>query len=400
MKIIYITQHFPPEIGAAPGRAFEMSSNLAELGHDLHILTSFPNHTTTSAMFKKEMAGKLTIYRSFQVKDKKKSSLNRLANYFSFAFTSFVTGLFVRKPDVVYATSPQLFQAFAGYLLSKVHRTKFVFEVRDLWVDFAEVLGQFNNKKLLTLARKLERFLYRNADQIVVVTEGYKERLMELGFPGEKITIIPNGVNPEDIIEPKAEKDIRKEYGIPDDAFLLIYTGNIGAAQSLSTIVEAAERLQSLDPSIYFLFIGEGVEKEKLVQQAKNHRLTNILFLKGVPKKELESVYANADMGIVSLKDEPLFTITIPSKIFDYMAMGVPVLVGVDGETRRIVEQSDAGFFFKPENSQSFIETVLNAKEKHREFPSMKDRMRESLMKDYNRKILAVKLSDAFKKFS
>lgn len=395
MKIIYITQHFPPEIGAAPGRAFEMSSNLAELGHDLHILTSFPNNTTSSTFFKKEKMDNLNVYRSYQVKDRKSSSLNRLFNYFSFSLTSFISGLFIKKPDIIYATSPQLFQAFTGLILSKFHRSKFVFEVRDLWVDFAEVLGQFKNKKLLSLARKLERFLYEQADEIVVVTEGYKQKLIELGISDQKIIVIPNGVNPTDIKKPELSIDIRSQYSIPWDSYLIIYTGNMGAAQDLSTVVDAAAILQEKDSSLFFLFIGEGVEKHKLMKTASDNNLQNIRFLKSKPKKELESIYAEADLGIVCLKENPLFRITIPSKIFDYMAMGVPTLVGVDGETRRIVEKSQSGFYYKPEDIQSFIEAVIKARQS-KVLPEMRESMRETLLKDYNRKSLAKKLSETF----
>ncbi|MCP3740149.1 glycosyltransferase family 4 protein [Rossellomorea sp. BNER] len=393
MRIIYVSQHFPPEIGAAQGRAFDMSSNLMELGHDLHILTSFPNNIKSNKFFEKKKTNKLNIYRSISIKDTKSSSIRRLANYISFAISSFISGLRVRKPDIVYATSPQLFQGLTGYFLSKIHRTKFVFEVRDLWVDFAEILGQFQNKRLLNLARKLERFLYKKADHIVVVTNGYKDKLISLGIPETKISVIYNGVNPSDIKSPTRKIDIKEQYNIPKDSFLVLYAGNIGAAQGLKTVVNAARKVNQIDSSIFFLFIGEGVEKDALVKQANDFNLTNILFIDSLPKKELESFYYETDVGIVSLKKQPLFEITIPSKLFDYMAMGVPTLVGVDGETREIVEKNNAGLFFEPENDEDFIRALLEAKNNQNALSHMKKSMQYHLSDNFNRKKLAKKLN-------
>lgn len=394
MKIVYITQHFPPEIGAAQGRAYDMSSNLSKLGHDLHVLTTFPNQYSTRKLYTKEKIKDLKVYRSFRIKDTKTSSLRRLANYLSFMISSIFSGLLVRKPDIIYATSPQLFQGVTGYVLSRLHRAKFVFEIRDLWVDFAELLGQFNNKKLLNLARRLEKFLYNKADLIVVVTKGYKTRLIEQGVPENKIIVIPNGVDPSSIKPFKKDHKIKKEYGI-EDKFLVLYTGNIGAAQGLHSILSAAEQLKN-DPTVFFMFIGEGVEKAALKQQASASQLNNVLFLDSKKKDELTAFYNAADIGIVSLKRHPLFEITIPSKVFDYMAVSLPVLIGVDGEAREIVENHQAGFFFEPENPADFIRALKYAQSKQENLQKIRNNLQHKLLMSYNRETLAKELSDAF----
>ncbi|KKI89240.1 hypothetical protein WQ54_27145 [Bacillus sp. SA1-12] len=393
MKIVYITQHFPPEIGAAQGRAYDMSKNLSILGHDLLVLTSFPNSSSTNKLFKKETINDLKVYRSFRIKDTKTSSIRRLANYLSFMISSTFSGLLAKKPDIIYATSPQLFQGVTGYLLSRIHRAKFVFEVRDLWVDFAELLGQFNNKKLLNLARKLETFLYKKADLIVVVTNGYKSRLIEQGIPEQKIIVIPNGVDPSSIKPYKKDPAIKKEYGI-EDKFLVLYTGNIGAAQGLQTVIAAAEQLKD-DPSVFFLFIGEGVEKAALKQQAEVSQLKNILFLDSKKKDELTAFYHAADIGIVSLKKHPLFEITIPSKVFDYMAVSLPVLIGVDGEAREIVEKNQAGFYFEPENTADFLRVLIYAQSQQDKLQQIRPELPNKLLMSFNRKTMAEELSEA-----
>ena len=395
MKIIYITQHFPPEIGAAQGRAYDMSSNLSQLGHDLHVLTTFPNSQPTKKVFKKEKVNDLTVYRSFRIRDTKTSTLRRLANYLSFMLSSCLSGLFVKKVDIVYATSPQLFQGVTGYFLSRIHKAKFVFEIRDLWVDFAELLGQFKNKKLLNLARKLENFLYNKADHIIVVTHGYKKRLIDLGIKEDKITVIPNGVNPSSLnqLVRNHPNSVKQQYAI-EDKFLVLYAGNIGAAQGLDTIISAAEQLKH-DPSIVFMFIGEGVEKQTLMERARTLQLSNVIFIDSKKKEELANYYDAADIGIVSLKKHPLFEITIPSKVFDYMSMSIPVLIGVDGEAREIVEKHHAGFYFEPENPTDFIHALKHAQSKPDELNEIKRNVKQELLQSFNRETQAKELSEA-----
>lgn len=397
MKIVYITQHFPPEIGAAQGRAYDMSSNLANLGHDVHVLTTFPNSKPIKKVFKKEKVNQLTVYRSFRIRDTKTSSIRRLANYLSFMVSSCLSGLFIKKPDVIYATSPQLFQGVTGYFLSKVHKTKFVFEIRDLWVDFAELLGQFENKKLLNLARKLESFLYKKADHIIVVTQGYKQRLIDQGIPEEKVTVIPNGVNPNTLNQVTAPQtlSVKQQFNL-ENKFLVLYAGNIGAAQGLDTIISAAEQLKD-DTSITFMIIGEGVEKQSLIDRAKSLKLTNILFVDSKKKEELISYYEAADIGIVSLKKHPLFEITIPSKVFDYMSMSTPVLIGVNGEAREIVEKHHAGFYFEPENPDDFIKALKYAQTHPDELKDIRLNVKHELLQSFNRETQAIELSDTLR---
>jgi len=392
MKIVYITQHFPPEIGAAQGRAYDMSSNLSQLGHDVHVLTTFPNSKAINKVFKKEKLNKLTVYRSFRIRDTKTSSVRRLANYLSFMVSSAITGVKVKKPDVIYATSPQLFQGVTGYFLSRIHRAKFVFEIRDLWVDFAELLGQVKNKPLLNLARKLESFLYKKADHIIVVTHGYKQRLINLGIHDKKITVIPNGVNPKSIPASKSASQIKQQYDI-EGKFLVLYAGNMGAAQGLETIILAADKLKD-DPSVVFMFIGDGVEKQSLKDKAASLGLSNVIFSDSQSKNKLVSYYEACDIGIVSLKKHPLFEITIPSKVFDYLSMSTPVLIGVDGEARKIVEDLHSGFYFEPENPDDFIRALKYAQNNPNELEKMKQSAKRKLLQTFNREAQAKELSE------
>lgn len=395
MNIVYISQHFPPEIGAAQGRAFDMAYFLAEEGNQVTMLTTFPNDRGTPQLFKKETIQGINVRRSFRIKDTKKSSMRRLANYFSFMASSILSGVFIKRQDIIYATSPQLFVGVSGYVLSKIHRAKFVFEVRDLWVDFAEVLSQFNNKRLLNLARKLEMFLYKKADMIVTVTYGYKERLITLGIPADKIKVVTNGVNPILLHQEQTTNiDIKEKYELTNK-FIILFAGNIGAAQGLDVLLDAALKIKN-NKDIQFVLIGDGVEKERLKREADNLQLDNILILNSMPRSQLLDYYRAADVCLISLKKHPLFEITIPSKVFDCMGMNKPVLIGVDGEARTIIEDSNAGLYFKPEDSEDLVEKINILFHNPTLLANMKRDMKETVLKRYNRRELAKGLSKTF----
>lgn len=395
MNIIYISQHFPPEIGAAQGRAYEMSKNLVELGHEVSMLTTFPNHKKIYKLFKKEIMDGIKVYRSFRIRDTKKSAFRRLANYFSFMVTSIITGIFLKKPDIVYASTPQLFLGVSGYVLSRIHRTKFVLEIRDLWVDFAEILGQIKNKKLLYLAKRLERFLIKKADLLVVVTNGYKQRLIDLGYPSEKIVVITNGVDPDTLPNRKRNRNSLQIQEDIKNQFVILYAGNIGAAQGLDLIIDVAVELKKTNLPFLFILIGDGVAKETLISKAHQHSLDNIIFLDSMTKEELLSYYDIADLGLVILKNHPLFSITIPSKLFDYMAVNTPILIGVDGEARKIVEEHQIGYFFQPGNKEALIAVLKEAYKEKENLDEMRKRLYPTMEKHFNRKTLARELEQA-----
>lgn len=397
MKVLYISQHFPPEIGAAQARAFDMAMNLQNEGCDVSVVTAFPNHTASRKLFKKENHSGLKVFRTFVVQDTKKSSLRRMMNYLTFMVSSIIGGLLVRKPKVIYATTPQLFSGVSGYVLSRLKRAKFVLEVRDLWVDFAEILKQINNKHMLKLAKKLEGFLFNKADHIIVVTHGYKRYLVERGIAPEKIDVITNGVDPSktEAINPESGRAVREEYGL-EDKFILLYAGNLGVAQGLETVLEAAERLKNT-PSITFILIGEGAEKQRLLDFKQEKDLHNVLILDSRAKHELEGFYSAADLCLVMLKNHPLFEITIPSKLFDCLAMNKPVLLGVGGESKEIVENLNAGLYFEPENAASLTDVVVQAANDPSILRALEKDIRNKMLLTYNRQKLSKNLAELLK---
>ncbi|WP_054637695.1 glycosyltransferase family 4 protein [Thalassobacillus sp. C254] len=393
MKILYLSQHFPPEIGAAQGRAYDMAKNLVKEGHEVTVLTTFPNHEKNRSLFKKETKEGIEVRRSFRFQDTKKSSKARLANYFSFMFSSIISGLLVRKTDAVYASSPHLFTAASGYILSRLLRKPFILEVRDLWVDFAKILSQFSNPLLLKWARKLENFLYQKAEHIITVTHGYKEHLIKQGVDGRKINVVTNGVDIEDIQSAASEEkeEIRKKHELGND-LVVLYAGNMGAAQGLDVVLDAANILGP-EAEVTFCFIGEGVEKDPLKAKADFEHIPNLLFLDSMNKEELMPYYQAADLCLVTLKNHPLFHITIPSKVFDCMAAGKPVLIGVGGEATDIVLENEAGIAFEPGNAEELAEAVDKAVKNREWIKELESNVTEVVKQKYNRRILAKKLS-------
>lgn len=402
MRILYVSQHFPPETGAAQGRAYDFARLLVTRGHDVTVLTGMPNYPT--GIIPPEYRGKLVVresldgikvIRTFLIPDTKKNAAVRLGNYLSFFMSSTLYGCFQGKPDVVYATVPQLFVGLAGFLLAKRFRSRFALEVRDLWVDFAEMLGEIHNPTVLQAARRLETFLYRRADPIIVVTKGYKDVIASRIGRSNRIHVIPNGVDPS-MLQPQPKTNwIRDRYSA-HDKFVVAYAGNVGLAQNIQTIIDAGEMLRDR-PDVLFLIIGEGADRKRLKEYAESKRISNVIFVEQQTRRQVQEFLAAADALIVILKDHPLFRVTIPSKLFDYMAMERPILAGVDGEVRRIVEEANAGIYFDSEDPSALVQAILQL----RSNPAIADNYgrngREYVLRHYNRVKMVESLEQALR---
>lgn len=363
LRILYVTQHFPPETGAAQARAYNMSTHLIRFGHEVTVLTGFPNYPTgiipaeyRGRKFMRETIDGVDVVRTFLVPDTKKNSPVRILNYSSFMVSSIMRGSFLARPDLVFATVPPLPVGLSGYLLSRRYRVPFVLEMRDLWVDFAGILGEIRQRSVLNFAKRLEAFLLRRADRIIVVTQGYKERLVDSGIPADKIGVVTNGTDPN-VFRPGPKQNwVRDEFGLTGK-FVVTYAGNLGLAQQVDTLILAAKEFQ-LDPRVHFLVIGEGVERAKLQAMANRLGLSNVTFVPQQPRNRVVDFLSASDALVVILRNNPLFHITIPSKVFDYLAMGRPILIGVDGEARRIVEQAGAGVYFDPDDPRHLAKLI------------------------------------------
>ena len=369
VKILYVSQYFPPEMGAPGARASELARHWVAEGHGVSVVTGFPNHPT--GVVPPEYHKKLrrlvlneswhgaNVIRTWLWPLPNRKAYERILNYSSFCFSSAITGLFADRPDVVVASSPQLLVALSGWWLARWKGAPFVFEVRDLWPESLTAVGMADSSSLLHRGLAgIAGFLYRNCDHIVVVTPAFKEHLVQhWRVPPGKISVVENGVE-TDVFAPQNAAAVRKELGA-DGKFLISYIGTIGMAHGLETFLQAARRLQRSNPEVMFLVLGEGSDKERVVERARSLGLSNIRFVGQQSRAAIPGYICASDACVVLLKKSALFKTVIPTKMLEYMACGVPVILGVDGQSRKILEEAQAGIYFEPENAIDLAEAVL-----------------------------------------
>ena len=370
MKILYVSQYFPPEMGAPSARASELCRHWARMGHDATVLTGFPNHPTGVVpeewrarlrhLHYTETIDGVRVVRTWLWPLPNRKAHERILNYASFCVSAAVSGLFLKKPDVVIATSPQLLCALSGWWLAWWKRVPFVFEVRDLWPESLAAVGAGSEGSMLhrTLAA-IAGFLYRHAHRIVVVAPAFKDHLIRYwNVPAAKISIVENGVETDLFRLDPAAPEVRKKLKL-EDRFLICYIGTMGNAHGLDTLIAAAKELQTALPSATFLLIGEGADKERIVELAAASGLTNLMFLGQQPRETIPSYVSASDLCLVMLKKTELFKTVIPTKLLEYMACERPVVVAVDGQARKIIEEAGAGVFVEPEDSRALVEAIV-----------------------------------------
>jgi glycosyltransferase involved in cell wall biosynthesis len=368
MKILYVSQYFPPEMGAPAARAAELSRHWARAGHDITVLTGFPNHPTGvvppeyRSQFRRfvlrEKVEGVNVVRTWLLPFPNRKAHERMLNYSSFCASSAITGLFLPQPDVVIASSPQLLVGLSGWWLARSKRVPFVFEVRDLWPESLAAVGMGNsNSSLHRILGKIAGFLYRRADHIVVVSPAFVDHLVERWrVPREKISIIENGVE-TDLFAPGTGAEMRRELNA-ENKFVVSYIGTIGMAHGLDTIIAAAAQLRDTNPEIVFLILGEGADKDRMVTLARERALTNLRFVDQQPREKIPACIAASDACLVLLKKSDVFKTVIPTKMLEFMSCARPVILGVEGQARSILEEARAGVTIEPENSAALANAI------------------------------------------
>jgi colanic acid biosynthesis glycosyl transferase WcaI len=370
VKILYISQYFPPEMGAPAARASELSRHWAQAGHEVTVLTGFPNHPTGVVpaeyrsrfrhLVARENVGGVDVVRTWLLPFPNRKAYERMLNYSSFCISAATTGLFVSRPDVVIASSPQLLVGLSGYWLARCKRTPFVFEVRDLWPESLVAVGMGSeNSRLHRSLAKISGFLYRNSEHVVVVSPAFKSHLVKhWQTPPDKISIVENGVETELFSPLNTDPDLRRKLGA-EGKFVVCYIGTMGMAHGLDTLLEAAVQLQHKAPQVLFILVGEGADKARLVQLAESRGLTNVRFIDQQAREKIPAYICASDACLVLLKKTDLFKTVIPTKMLEFMSCARPVILGVDGQARKIVEDANAGIFVEPENPASLAEVVV-----------------------------------------
>ena len=362
MKILFLTDNFPPEVNAPATRTFEHCREWVKQGAEVTVLTCFPNYPTGTAfpgyknqLYKVEYIEGIKVVRLWSYMTANEGFLKRVLDYISFAFMAFCAGLF-KKTDIIVATSPQFFTALAGGALGFFKRIPWIFEVRDLWPESIRAVEAMRTQRILDWLEKLELLLYKKATCVVVVTEAFKENLIRRGIKAHKIEVIKNGVM-LDVYKPQNKnRQLLNKLGLKDK-FVVAYMGTHGMAHKLDFLIESASRIK--DPSVQLVFIGDGAEKAKLMQTIEKRKLPNVTMLDSVTKAEMVDYISITDVALVNLKKSDTFKTVIPSKIFENAAMRKPILLGVEGESQDIVEYYRAGLCFEPENESDFIEKLM-----------------------------------------
>ncbi len=371
MHILFLTDNFPPEVNAPANRTYEHCREWVREGHEVTVITCAPNFPKGEVFegyknrlwYSEEMDG-IRVIRVWTYITANKGKIRRTIDYLSYMVSAIIASPFVKRPDLVIGTSPQFFTAVAGFAVGAMRRIPFVFELRDLWPISIKAVGAMKDGSYaIHMLGKLEMFLYRKAARIISVTNSFAVVLIDRGIDGEKIDVVTNGVDLSRFKSLPKDADLVKRYDL-EGKFVAGYIGTHGMAHALETILDAASEMRKREggKDFRFIFLGHGARKQELVQKARKMNLDNVIFIDTVPRSEVSRYWSLLDASIIHLKKEPTFTTVIPSKLFECMAMGIPILHGVQGESAEIVEQNQVGLTFEPENPQELIERLERLK--------------------------------------
>lgn len=358
MKILFLTDNFPPEVNAPASRTYDHCKEWVRQGVDVTVITCAPNFPKgkvydgyKNKLYQTEIVDGIKVIRVWTYIAANKGFFKRTLDFISFSISSFLAGLF-QKADLIVATSPQFFTALAGRTLSFWKRTPWVMEVRDLWPESIKTVGAMKDNLFIRYFEWEERRCYRSAKKIVVVTDSFRNTLIKRGISAEKIAVVKNGANRSLFLPMPKDAVLKKELQL-ENKFVIGYVGTHGMAHKLDFILKCAKG-QEKNPNVHFILIGDGAEKKHLLEIKEEMQCKNVTMLDSVPKSEVKRYISILDVCLINLRKSPLFTTVIPSKIFENAAMEKPILMGVEGEAQQIVESYGAGVCFEPENESDF----------------------------------------------
>jgi colanic acid biosynthesis glycosyl transferase WcaI len=366
MKILIFTQHFPPETVATGRRALDLAESLTKRGHQVTVITGVPNHPSSlvrpcccAAPGVEVFATGYQVVRVPVFCSTDSRVLYRLLTYASFMLSAAWEGLWQGSADMVLAVSP-LPTGLSAMLIHWVRRAPLVFDLQDIWPDSAMAVGVMRPSPALRLLRRVEHFFYRRCSLIVGITEGFRRYLLGLGISPDRVAVVHNGVDVK-MFEGCNNSDEFSAAHLPGRKFVVGYVGNIGLAQGLETLLDAAATL--VDRPVTFLLTGEGTDKARLQTLAQIRGLTNIKFLDGVPRERVPTILASCDALLLALRRDPLFEVTIPSKLYEYMAAGKPILCSVDGEAASLVATAQCGLPVAPSDGAALAAAIRKLSE-------------------------------------
>lgn len=399
MKILFLTDNFPPEVNAPASRTFDHCKAWVKAGVDVTVITCAPNFPQgvvypgyRNKLFQKEVMEGIEVIRVWSYIVPNKGFVKRTLDYISYSVSSFIAGLFV-KADVIIATSPQFFTALSGRALAWWKRKPWIMEVRDLWPESIKTVGAMQDSWIIRYFEWQEMRCYRSARKIVVVTDSFKRTLVERGVAEDKIEVVKNGVDRSLFMPKEKDGELLERLGLKGKT-IVGYIGTHGMAHKLDFILHCAKNMESRS-DVHFLLIGGGAMKESLLKLKEELGCKNVTMLNPVPKEDVPRYVSILDVCLINLKKSPLFKTVIPSKIFENAGMGIPILMGVEGEAKEMVESYQAGVCYEPENEADFEVKLL-------QLLRPEDYVRykaggQKLAADFDRRVLAAKMLEVVK---
>lgn len=394
MRILMLTQYFPPETGAAQVRLFEVAKAIRDQGHQIEVVTAFPNYPTgvippeyQGRFYMRDELDGIPVYRTWIYPVQRGKFWKRLLNYFSFVFSALYGVLKAGKADYVFVESPPLFIGFTTLFTKWVKGAKVIFNVSDLWPESAVSLGLVTNKQLVTLAEGLERTMYTSSWKISTQTEGIIESLKSRGIPGEKIVFLPNGVDPDLFTPHESDQELIEKLRL-QGKYVILYAGTMGYAHGLEVALQAAELLEKTEPDVVFLFVGDGSEKPRLEEMAREKQLENVRWVDFQPITEMHRYYSLSSLNLSTLRRYKLSEGVRPSKVFPGLASAKPLIYVGEGEGARIVEESGGGVVIAPEDPELLAQTICNLKKDPESCQAMGIKGREFVIKHYSWKAI------------
>ncbi len=403
MNILFLSHYFPPEVNAPATRTYEHCKCWAAAGHNVTVITCAPNCPDgvvyggyKNRVRQEEIIDGIRVIRVWTYIAPNKGFLKRIMNYVSYMISATLHAVFtLRKIDIVVATSPQFFCGWAGVLCRWFRKWPFVLEIRDIWPESILTVGAIKKSGVIRFLERMEKVMYRSASHMVTVGEGYRQQIMEKDISPEQISVVLNGVDLQFFQPVKDVNAIQREFR-SEGKFICAYIGTVGMAHGLEVVVEAARQcLAAGKKEIMFLIVGDGARREELENQVKNLKLDNVIFTGRLAKQRIPEVITACDACLVHLRGTELFGTVIPSKIFEFMAMDVPIIMGVRGQAQEFVLEAGAGVAMTPDDPQSLIECIDRIQSKGREFFSG----REYVACNFNRDVLAGKMLSVLEQY-
>ena len=399
MHILFLSDNFPPEVNAPASRTFEHCREWVRAGHRVTVITCAPNFPKgkvyegyRNRLWQRERMDGIEVIRVWSYITANQGFTRRILDYLSYMFMAILAGPFVRRIELVVGTSPQFFTACAAYMVSRYRRVPYVFELRDLWPESIKAVGAMRDSALIRLLERLELFLYRKAARIVCVTHSFRETLIRRGIDARRISVVTNGVDMTRFSPVPKDAELVAELGLAGK-FVAGYVGTHGLAHHLETLLDAAGRLRTLPGGgvFHFILLGDGARKQALVEDAARRGLNNVTFIDSVPKDQVARYWSLLDVSVIHLRKTELFQTVIPSKLFECMGMGLPVLHGVVGESAQIVRDEGVGIVFDPENAVALVAGLLTMQNDNDAYQGFRARCLAAAKK-YDRSQLAAQM--------